>query len=151
MYKGVLGEEVFLKAFRKYLTTWAWKHPYPWDMFNTFSAVSGKDLDWFVRSWYFETWTLDQAITDVVRSASGTKITIEDKGRVPMPVLLSLTLEDGTMKDIRISEQEWLAGKTTVSITLPEGPSVVRAEIDPKYYFADIDRDNNVWEIEGSD
>ena len=148
MYKGVLGEEMFLKAFRKYLSTWAWKHPYPWDMFNTFSAVSGKNLDWFVRAWYYETWTLDQAIAGVKQTASGTEITIEDKGLVPMPVLLTVTREDGTTKEYRISEQEWLSGKKSASIMVPAGSPVTKVEIDPKYYFADLDRANNVWEKE---
>ena len=145
MFRGVLGDEMFLKAFRTYLKTWAWKHPYPWDMFNTFSAVSGKNLDWFMRAWYYETWTLDQAIAEVKATASGTEITIEDKGWVPMPVLLTATRADSSQVQLRISEEEWLAGKTKTTVTVPAGSEVVRVEIDPAYYFADVDRKNNVW------
>ncbi len=146
MYKGVLGEEMFLKAYRKYMQTWAWKHPYPWDMFNIFSAESGKDLSWFVRAWYYETWTLDQAVAGVEQTADGAVITVEDKGWVPMPVLLTVTHEDGSTGEYRISEDEWLSGKMTASITVPAASPVVKVEIDPKYYFADLDRKNNVWE-----
>jgi hypothetical protein len=146
MLRGVLGEDLFLKAFQTYLKTWAFKHPYPWDMFNTFSAVSGKNLDWFMRSWYYETWKLDQAIADVKESPNGTEITIEDKGWVPMPVLLTITRADGAQEDIRISEEEWLAGKTRTFVTVKPGSSIVKVEIDPKFYFADLDRKNNVWE-----
>jgi hypothetical protein len=145
MLKGVLGEEMFLKAFRTYLKTWAWKHPYPWDMFNTFSAVSGKNLDWFMRSWYYETWTLDQAVADVKETPAGTEVTIEDKGWVPMPVLLTVTRADSTQEKLRISEEEWLAGNTKTSVTVRPGSPVVKVVIDPAYYFADIDRKNNEW------
>lgn len=146
MLRGVLGEEMFLRAFRTYLKTWAWKHPYPWDMFNTFSAVSGKDLDWFMRAWYYETWRLDQAVAEVTETPAGTEITIEDKGWVPMPVLLTVTRADSSQEQLRISEEEWLAGKTKASVTVPPGAAVVKVVIDPTYYFADIDRKNNVWE-----
>lgn len=146
MFRGVLGEEMFLKAFRTYLKTWAWKHPYPWDMFNTFSAVSGKNLDWYIRAWYYETWTLDQAVVEVKTTGSGTEITVEDKGWVPMPVLLTVTRADGSQVELRISEDEWLAGKTKATVSVPFGAEVVKVEIDPKFYFADVERKNNVWE-----
>lgn len=148
MLKGVLGEETFLRTFRKYLTTWAWKHPYPWDMFNTFAAESGKNLDWYMRSWYYETWTLDHAVREVTETESGTNVTVEDKGWVPMPVLLSITREDGTTETLRISEDVWLSGKNTATTQVGPGAPVVRVEIDPDYYFADIDRGNNTWEKE---
>jgi hypothetical protein len=145
MLRGVLGEEMFLKAFRTFIKAWAFKHPYPWDMFNTFSTVSGKNLDWFVRSWYYETWTLDHAVTGVKETAVGTEITVEDKGWVPMPVLLTVTRADGSTEDLRLSEEEWLIGRTKTTVTVKPGSPVVKVEIDPKYYFADIDRKNNVW------
>ena len=40
----------------------------PNDFWNTMNEVSGQDLDWFWRTWYYETWKLDQAIDDVVRA-----------------------------------------------------------------------------------
>ncbi|HJU87611.1 MAG TPA: M1 family metallopeptidase, partial [Gemmatimonadota bacterium] len=60
--RAMLGEEVFMRAYHAYFDRWAFKHPYPWDFFATFEDVSGRDLDWFWRSWYHETWLLDQAI-----------------------------------------------------------------------------------------
>src|SRR5699024_5629828 len=60
--RGLLGEETFTKAYQTFLSRWQYKHPYPWDLFNTFEDISGRDLDWFWRSWYYETWILDQAV-----------------------------------------------------------------------------------------
>ncbi len=145
MLRGVLGEELFLKAFRTFLTRWAWKHPYPWDLFNTFATVSGKNLDWFVRPWYYENWTLDQAIADVQTTPSGASITIEDNGWVPMPVLLTITRANGTTEELRIPETQWLSGRKSVQVSVASGSPVTKVEIDPMYYFADVDRKNNVW------
>ena len=42
--RGLLGEERFMRAYRTFIRDWAYKHPYPYDFFNTFEAVSGQDL-----------------------------------------------------------------------------------------------------------
>ncbi|MDX1585839.1 MAG: M1 family metallopeptidase, partial [Balneolaceae bacterium] len=81
--RGLLGEETFNEAYRTFLKEWEYKHPYPWDLFNTFEDISGRDLDWFWRSWFYETWTLDHAVTDVTESENGTRIIIQDLGLSP--------------------------------------------------------------------
>ncbi|HYX05935.1 MAG TPA: M1 family aminopeptidase, partial [Bacteroidales bacterium] len=60
--RGLLGKKTFTKAYQTFMRRWQYKHPYPWDFFRTFDDVSGRNLDWFWRSWYYETWTLDQAV-----------------------------------------------------------------------------------------
>lgn len=148
---GVLGEETFERAYREYFDRWVWKHPYPWDMFNTFEDVAGRDLDWFWRAWYYESaqdgeWLLDQAVAGVERLPSGqTRITIGDEGWVPMPVLLRITRQDGAVLEERIPVDRWLQGAATATITVPAGAPVTRVEIDPDRYFPDADRRDNVW------
>ncbi|MDZ7689879.1 MAG: M1 family aminopeptidase [Balneolaceae bacterium] len=51
--RAILGEETFHKAYRTFIEEWKYKHPYPWDLFNVFENVSGRDLDWFWRSFYY--------------------------------------------------------------------------------------------------
>ncbi len=143
--RGVLGEAVFMRAYRTYLKRWAYKHPYPWDMFNTFSSVSGRDLDWFWRAWYYETWWLDQAIVRVSETGEGIRIVIADLGLAPMPIHLVITRANGDVVRRDVPVDSWLAGATQVSVMLPAGSPVVRVEIDPDYAFPDVDRDNNVW------
>ena len=60
--RGVLGRDLFHKAFIEYGRRWQYKHPSPYDFFDTVEDVSGRDLSWFWRTWFFETWRLDQAI-----------------------------------------------------------------------------------------
>ena len=143
--RGVLGAEDFMRAYRAYLKRWAYKHPYPWDMFNTFESITGRDLDWFWRSWYYETWVLDQAVASVVPIADGTRITISDRGQIPMPVRLVITRENGEVIRRETPVDNWLAGATQVTVTVPRGSPVVRVEIDPERFFPDVNRENNIW------
>jgi hypothetical protein len=143
--RGVLGERTFLEAYRSFIQAWAYKHPYPWDLFNHFEAVSGRDLDWFWRSWYYETWTLDQAVASVTQTEDGTRIVIADLGLVPMPVHLRITLAGGDVIDEVIPVGVWLSGAKTAAMNLPGDARVVRVEIDPESAFPDVDRANNAW------
>jgi len=146
--RGLLGEEQFMEAHREFMKRWEYKHPYPWDFFNTIEDVTGKDLSWFWRSWYYETWVLDQSVANVFEENGQSTIVIEDKGNIPMPVILQITLEDGTVIDEEIPVDQWLEGKRTIDYTLETGSPVVSVVIDPEVYFPDADRSNNVWESE---
>lgn len=61
----VIGAESFDFAFQEYVDTWAFKRPYPSDFFRIMEDASGKDLDWFWRSWFYGTNHVDLAISDV--------------------------------------------------------------------------------------
>jgi len=148
----LLGEETFNRALQRFMKDWQYKHPYPWDFFNTFEDVSGRDLDWFWRSWYFETWTLDQSVADVSSDGENVRIVIQDLGQTPMPSYVEITFNDGTTMDKTIEVDTWLAGATSAILELDmssspvAGKEVTRVEIDPEFLFPDADRSNNVWE-----
>ena len=146
--RGVLGDDVFYEATRTFIAEWAYKHPYPWDFFNTFERVSGRDLDWFWRSWYYETWTLDQAIEEVSVDGIETTITVRDNGLAPMPVLLGIELASGEVMGRLIPVTAWLNGATTASFTLVTESPIVRVVIDPENIFPDVDISNNGWNQE---
>ena len=81
----------FCRAYRTYGLRWQYKHPTPYDFFNSFNALGGQDLSWFWRTWWYETWTLDQAIASVSPAGGKLVVTIEDRGLAPMPVRLAIT------------------------------------------------------------
>lgn len=149
---GVLGEETFMRAYQEFHRRWAFRHPYPWDMWHTFEDVSGRDLEWFWRAWYYEStedgggWVLDQAVTAVERLGNGeTRITIRDLGWIPMPVHLTITRADGEAFEEVVPVDRWLGGEDRVHVTIPAGARVTRVEIDAAGYFPDANRRNNVW------
>jgi aminopeptidase N len=143
--RGLLGEETFMAAHREFMRRWAYRIPYPWDFFRTVEDVSGQDLGWFWRSWYYETWVLDQAVAAVEDGGDGTRVVIEDRGRVPMPVHLTVTRRDGSTERIDVPVDVWLSGSRRAEVRLPPGPAVTRVEIDADHAFPDADRANNVW------
>jgi hypothetical protein len=144
MLRAILGPDTFMKAYREYGRRWQYKHPTPYDLWNTFDNVSGQDLSWFWRSWFFETWQLDQAVASVTPGANGTTIVIEDRGLVPMPSRVTVTYADGKSEVLTVPVATWLNGATRATL-VGKGGTVTRVEIDAAHAFADVDEGNNVW------
>ncbi len=143
--RALLGDEVFLSAYRTYGLRWAYKHPTQYDFFNAFNAASGQDLSWFWRTWWYETWTLDQAIASAAVSGDKLVVTIEDKGLAPMPVRLAVTRTNGSVERSVVPVSIWLAGARRTSVTLDNAATITAVEIDPEQSFPDVDRSNNRW------
>ena len=144
--RNLIGAETFNRAYLEFFDRWQFKHAYPYDLWNTFESVSGRDLDWFWHSWYYTTWVLDQAVAEVDADEDGSaRITIEDRGGVPMPARVRITRADGSTLDREIPVETWLSGATRASIDVGSGPAVTRVEIDADQLFPDKDRANNAW------
>jgi hypothetical protein len=144
--RAVLGEGTFHRAYREYGQRWIGRHPYPADFFNTMSDVSGRDLSWFWRSWFYEPWSLDQAIASVRADGDSVAITVEDRGLVPMPVVLAVTREGGAVQRVEAPVDVWLSGAREWVAHVAAAPRIVSVEIDPDEAFPDIDRGNQRWE-----
>jgi hypothetical protein len=143
--RGVLGAEVFNKAFQEYIRRWAYKHPSPYDLFRTFEDVSGQDLSWFWRSWFFETWKLDQAIDTVTTMGDSVEIVIANEGKAPMPVRLAITRINGQVEHRTLPVEAWLQGGRRGSLRIAREPAVRTIQVDPDREFPDLDRSNQVW------
>lgn len=143
----VLGPEAFDRGLREYVRRWAFRHPMPADFFRTMEDVSGRDLGWFWRGWFYGTEPLDlavEAVSSAPMEPSGYTVSVRIAARtgVVMPVTLRLTLAGGERRDIRLPETIWYGGSRYLySIDLPE--RVVRAELDPLDRLPDRDRSNN--------
>ena len=141
---GLYGAEALHKALRAYADRWTYKHPYPYDFFNTMESVLGDDLDWLWRSMLYETWILDQSVANVTTSSDGVTIHIRDEGHSMMPTPVQVTYADGSTHTDRVPVDVWLEGQRTATITAPSG-TVERVEIDPGGFLPDVDRSNNTW------
>jgi hypothetical protein len=106
-----LGEELFLDCWREYIRRWAKKSPTPYDFFYTFEDVSGQDLSWFWKPWFFNFGSVD---VDIVSFENG-QLVLENKGNRPVPILVQKTYKDGTEKMEDYSAEKW---KDNAIITL---------------------------------
>jgi hypothetical protein len=143
--RALLGNDTFLSAYRTYGLHWLYKHPTQYDFFNSFNSLGGQDLSWFWRTWWYETWTLDQAIASVVPAGTTFVVTIEDKGLAPMPVRLAITRTGGRVERIELPVSVWLTGARKTSVSLDSAATITAIEIDPEHAFPDVDRSNNRW------
>ena len=146
--RGLIGDEAFLKGFRRYANDWAFKHPYPYDFFRTMSEVSGVDLEPYFRTWMFEAWQLDHAIASVEASDQGTVVKIEDRGRAQVQCVVEATFEDGSKKREVIATAHW---KDHVTATVKFAAKAVAVVLDPDVTTIDVARKNNEWKAKKSE
>ncbi len=145
--RNLLGKETFMEGYQGFLRDWAYKHPSPWDFFNTFERVAGRDLDWFWTSFYYETWALDHAVGGVAAEGEETVITVEDRGWAFMPTRVRIETAGGRVLEREVPVSHWLKGETRAQIRLPRSEGeVVKVAIDPEAHLPDVNRENNVWE-----
>jgi hypothetical protein len=145
MLRALLGEATFMRAYREYGRRWLNKHPTPYDLWKTFEEIAGRDLDWFWRTWWFETWTLDHAIAGVRTTAAGLEIDVEDRGQAFMPTRLMITRADGSVAPVEVPVEVWLGGARRHTLRLPGAPAVTSAEIDPEHRFLYVSREGHRW------
>jgi hypothetical protein len=141
----VLGPEVFDTAFREYTRRWAFKHPQPADFFRTIDQVSGRDLSWFWRGFFFTTAALDQSV-ETVRQApdSGAQIVLRSLGAAVMPVELRVGYADGSDDLIKLPVEIWYGGNRYLYRYNP-GKQIVGARVNPDGAFPDVVPANDGW------
>jgi hypothetical protein len=141
----VLGPEVFDTAFREYTRRWAFKHPQPADFFRTMEEVSGRDLAWFWRGFFYTTAALDQTVESVKQAPdSSTLVTIRSLGAAVMPVELELGFADGTKSTVKLPVEIWYNGNRFV-YRVSRGTPVVSARVNPDGLFPDVNPSNDGW------
>jgi len=141
----VLGNQVFDTAFREYTRRWAFKHPQPADFFRTVEEVSGRDLAWFWRGFFYTSAALDQSVESVRQDSSGaTQVTLVNLGDAVMPVELELGFEDATTELVKLPVEIWYDGNRYVYL-VPAGRSVVSARVNPDSTLPDAVTTNDAW------
>ena len=147
--RSVLGDETYDRALTEYTRRWLYKHPSPWDFFHTFEAVAGQDLDWFWVPWFYGPAISDMAIADVeVHSMAGKNhvvVAVRNDGTVISPVVLRITVMDGTETIVEAPATRWFGGQREISVQGTVDGDVAKVELDPQRLFADVDESDDVW------
>jgi hypothetical protein len=147
---SVIGADRFDFAFKTYIKRWAFKHPQPDDFFRTMNDASGEDLGWFWKEWFYETWKLDQGIKRVTyvkdKPENGALITVENLGKVALPVILKITEQNGKTQQIKLPVEIWQRGSEW-TFKYNSTSSIASVILDPEHELPDVNRDNNTWEV----
>jgi aminopeptidase N len=92
----VIGQDKLMETLRKYYEDFKFKHPTPNDIKRTAEKVSGMELDWYLTDWTQTTNTIDYGVKEVTAGGDKTKVVLERKGQMPMPLDILVVTEDGT-------------------------------------------------------
>ncbi|WP_347219478.1 M1 family metallopeptidase [Chryseobacterium sp.] len=144
--ESILGPEKFDKAFRTYIDRWAFKHPTPWDFFHTMENVSGEELTWFWRGWFFNKWKIDQAVKGAKYVdgdfKKGVEITIENIGQLPVPTTVQLQFKDGTSNNVKVPIEVWKRN-TEWTFKVNSDKEIKEVKLDPDLQIPDANLKNN--------
>jgi len=143
--RDMLGDEGFKKCLKEYIYRWNHKHPNPYDFFNTFSNVSGKNLNWFWQKWFMEYAKPDLGIKSSTTNNNILKIVISNEGGLPLPVELTIKLANNKIIKIHKTAEVWKDGNYTVTIT-QQVDSKVSNIILGNEHIPDINKKNNTTE-----
>lgn len=148
--RHMMGAERFDAAYRDYVSTWAYKHPTPWDFFAMMEEAAGTDLDWFWQAWFYDTATLDQAVERVEDAPGGIRVTVSNRRDGVMPVELHIELADGSTTVVDVWPVNVWAGTREVTRFIPLDGTARSVQLDPEAWYPDVDRTNNAWERPGA-
>jgi hypothetical protein len=143
--RDYLGDKLFTKALHYYIEQWHGKHPIPHDFFNCMNVGSGKNLNWFWKSWFFDRGVPDLAIEKVKKRGKKYEVTIKSKGNKPVPADLSITLDDNTVIKQHADIGVWEKGNTSATMSFRTDKDVLRIILGSTY-TVDLNKEDNRWE-----
>jgi hypothetical protein len=147
--KDLLGDEFFRKCLHEYMHRWNGKHPIPWDFFNTFNNVSGKNLNWFWNNWFFTNYYIDLGIEKLEKTKTGYAMTIKNIGGLAAPVDLQIKYEDGSSETLHQTPALWMMDPKMAVINIPTSKKIQAAQLNGGI-FMDADESNNSWNGNGA-
>ncbi len=146
LLKDMLGETLFVKSLKAYIHRWQEKHPIPYDFFFTFNEVTGKNLNWFWKPWFFEHGYPDLAIKDVIDFGPEKQVIIEKVGNLPVPVHLKVYYTDH-VDSLHYGTEVWKTNSRGFTIKLPAAEKIIQLELGHKH-IPDANRENNIIKFE---
>jgi hypothetical protein len=142
--KDLLGDDLFKKCLHEFINRWHGRHPIPWDMYNTFNDVAGRNLNWFWNAWHFEPGHIDLAVTSAKRSKAGYSVAIDNIGGMVAPVDIVLTYGDGSTETVHETPAIWEASQKRATVAIKTKKALKSLELNGGIWM-DADTTNNRW------
>ncbi len=137
-----LGDEIYQNALKEFITRWNGKHPVPYDFFHTFEMVTGENLSWFWKPWFFEQGYPDLTITEHKMIGSELFVKVKKTGSYPVPVLLTCYNTIGEKYIHREEAKVWKNGNTEFEIKTMISGYPAKIEIGDEN-IPDVNRSDN--------
>jgi hypothetical protein len=161
--KYIIGEEAFDQGMLRYFDTWKFKHPNSNDFIRIMEKQSMIELDWYREYWINTTHIIDYGIENVKEEGRTAVAVLNRAGIMPMPLEVEVVLTDGTSKRILVPLRIMRGHKPLNDMELAEdwpwthpqyeldlgvkAKDIEKVVIDPDFGMADIDRENNTYEM----
>ncbi|MBU9936982.1 MAG: M1 family peptidase, partial [Ferruginibacter sp.] len=163
----IVGADVRNRILLEYYKQWRFKHPNSNDLIRVAEQVSGIQLDWYKEYWVNTTKTIDYKIDSLWEESGVSRIRLRRVGQMPMPIDLQLTFKDGSTEMVYVPlnlmfgvkpnengsqkreiADEWRWTHPTYIVEMKKRLMDIKAvEIDPSKRMADVDRKNNLLEL----
>ncbi len=164
----IVGAAARDKILLEYYKQWRFKHPNAYDFIRIAEEESGAVLDWYQEYWVNSTKTIDYGIDSLWEENGTSKLRLRRLDNMPMPIDLRLTFKDGSTEmhyiplnlmlgnkanengtEKRVVYPEWRWTHPTYTISFNHKlTDLKKAEIDPSKRMADVNRKNNVLELD---
>ena len=158
----IIGKENLDKTLKRYYEEFKFKHPTPNDFKRIAEKVSDLELEWYLNEWTRTPHKIDYGI-DVSLLELQRVITLKRKARIPMPIEVVVSYEDGSSdmyyipndllqgyksfeNDVYLMEP-WNWASTEYEFEVQGNKKVVKVEIDPSKRIADVNQMDNSVEI----
>ena len=159
----IIGKENLNKTLRRYYEEFKFKHPTPNDFKRIAEKVSDLELEWYLNEWTRTPHKIDYGI-DVSSLGDERVITLKRKARIPMPIEVVVSFEDGSSEmyyipndllygyktfgdDVYLMEA-WNWASTEYEFMVQGNKRVTKVEIDPSKRIADVNQMDNSVEID---
>ncbi len=142
-----LGKKLFKECLQTFINRWKYKHPTPFDFFFTFNDVSQQNLNWFWQTWYFQHGGIpDLAITSVTKNDNKIDVTIENKGDLPIPVVVSFYNNKKLIKTITKPASTWQNNNTKIKVSFNTTETITNIKLGNNY-IPDSNPSDNIYEF----
>ena len=159
----IIGKNNLNKTLKRYYEEFKFKHPTPNDFKRIAEKVSDLELEWYLNEWTRTPHKVDYGI-DISLLESARVITLKRIGRIPMPIEIVVSFEDGS-SDMYYIPNDLLYGYKSFNdeVYLMEpwnwvskeyefkvvgSKKITKVEIDPSKRIADVNQLDNSVEID---
>ena len=159
----IIGEDKLARTIKEYYLLHQFKHPVPNDFRRIAERISGIQLKWYLTDWTQTTNTIDYGIISV-EGEGKTTVKLKRIGLMPMPLEILVNYKGG-ISEIHyipiplmrgekenpyqvdwIVQKDWPWAYPEYELILNKPKSeIIDIFIDPTYYMADINRENNTF------